>query len=214
MYTIPQSPRWLSLRGREGEAKASLRTAGRGGCRGHARASSRAPRTKRVRRGAGAVLARVTAGRSCSRSCWRCSTSSPASTRSSTTSTTSSPPPASTRCRADLQAIAIGAANLIATMIALRVIDKFGRKKLLLIGAIGTAVAQAGVALIMGSGEGQRISACDADHVHRVLRVLAGRGDLGVSRRDFSDGGARARAGAGQHHALAHERAHRARCFR
>ena len=54
----------------------------------------------------------------------------------------------------DLQAIAIGAANLIATMIALRVIDKFGRKKLLLIGAVGTAVAQAGVALIMGSGQG------------------------------------------------------------
>jgi predicted MFS family arabinose efflux permease len=44
----------------------------------------------------------------------------------------------------DLQAIAIGAANLIATMIALRVIDRVGRKKLLLIGAVGTAVAQAG----------------------------------------------------------------------
>ena len=39
-------------------------------------------------------------------------------------------------------------------MIALRVIDRFGRKKLLLIGAVGTAVAQAGVALIMGSGQG------------------------------------------------------------
>ncbi|HUQ11753.1 MAG TPA: sugar porter family MFS transporter [Steroidobacteraceae bacterium] len=55
----------------------------------------------------------------------------------------------------DLQAVAIGAANLIATVIALRVIDKVGRRKLLLIGAIGTAVALAGVALIFATGEGK-----------------------------------------------------------
>ena len=55
----------------------------------------------------------------------------------------------------DLQAVAIGAANLLATMVALRVIDRVGRKKLLLIGAIGTAVAQACAALIMGTGEGR-----------------------------------------------------------
>ena len=42
----------------------------------------------------------------------------------------------------ELQAVAIGAANLIATMIALRVIDRVGRKKLLLIGAVGTAAAR------------------------------------------------------------------------
>ena len=55
----------------------------------------------------------------------------------------------------DLQAVAIGAANLIATIVALRVIDRVGRKKLLLIGAIGTAAAQAAAALIMGSGDGR-----------------------------------------------------------
>ena len=54
-----------------------------------------------------------------------------------------------------LQAVAIGAANLIATMIALRFIDRIGRKKLLLTGAIGTAVALVGVAIIMGTGEGR-----------------------------------------------------------
>ena len=53
-----------------------------------------------------------------------------------------------------LQAVAIGAANLIATMIALRVIDRVGRRKLLLIGAIGTACALAGVATIFASGAG------------------------------------------------------------
>lgn len=55
----------------------------------------------------------------------------------------------------DLQAVAIGAANLIATVIALRVIDRVGRRKLLLIGALGTAVALAGVALIFATGEGK-----------------------------------------------------------
>jgi sugar porter (SP) family MFS transporter len=55
----------------------------------------------------------------------------------------------------DLQAVAIGAANLVATLLALRVIDRVGRRKLLLIGAVGTAVAQACAALIMGTGDGR-----------------------------------------------------------
>jgi MFS family permease len=38
-----------------------------------------------------------------------------------------------------LGAVAVGAANLVATIIALSVIDKLGRKTLLIIGAIGTA---------------------------------------------------------------------------
>ena len=54
-----------------------------------------------------------------------------------------------------LQAVAIGAANLIATMIALRVIDRVGRRKLLLIGAVGTAFALASVSLIFATGEGK-----------------------------------------------------------
>ncbi len=48
----------------------------------------------------------------------------------------------------DLQAVAIGATNLIFTMIAMTLIDKVGRKKLLLIGAVGTASCLAGVAAI------------------------------------------------------------------
>ena len=41
----------------------------------------------------------------------------------------------------DQQAIAIGFTNLIFTMVGMSVIDKLGRKTLLLIGAAGTAVA-------------------------------------------------------------------------
>ena len=47
-----------------------------------------------------------------------------------------------------LQAVFIGLTNLIFTMIAMSVIDKFGRKKLLLIGAVGTSACLAGVAAI------------------------------------------------------------------
>jgi sugar porter (SP) family MFS transporter len=51
----------------------------------------------------------------------------------------------------DLQAVAIGATNLIATMIAMSVIDKIGRKTMLLIGSIGTGLSLAGVSWIFST---------------------------------------------------------------
>ncbi len=48
----------------------------------------------------------------------------------------------------NLQAVAIGATNLLFTMIAMSVIDKIGRKTLLLVGAVGTALCLSGVAAI------------------------------------------------------------------
>src|SRR3981081_3714195 len=53
----------------------------------------------------------------------------------------------------DLQAVAIGATNLLFTMIAMSVIDKLGRKTLLLVGAVGTAVCLAGVAFIFATAK-------------------------------------------------------------
>jgi len=50
-----------------------------------------------------------------------------------------------------LQAVFIGLTNLIFTMIAMSVIDKLGRKKLLLIGAVGTSGCLAGVASIFAT---------------------------------------------------------------
>ncbi|MDP9148240.1 MAG: sugar porter family MFS transporter, partial [Acidobacteriota bacterium] len=46
----------------------------------------------------------------------------------------------------DLQAVAIGAMNLVATLVGMSLIDKLGRKTLLLIGSVGTAICLAGVA--------------------------------------------------------------------
>jgi MFS family permease len=48
----------------------------------------------------------------------------------------------------DLQAVAVGATNLLFTIVAMSIIDLVGRRTLLLIGAVGTALAQAGVAYV------------------------------------------------------------------
>jgi sugar porter (SP) family MFS transporter len=53
----------------------------------------------------------------------------------------------------DLQAVAIGATNLLFTMIAMLVIDKLGRRTLLLVGAVGTAICLAGVAFIFSTAQ-------------------------------------------------------------
>ena len=209
MYTIPQSPRWLALRGRTAEAKASLERVGVSETDAmlaeFARAAEDgAPQFRReaVRRG---VSAADRAGH-------------PARHVQPALGHQRDPllPQRHLRGRGlqrlsnDLQAVAIGAANLIATVIALRVIDRVGRKKLLLIGSIGTACALAGVAVIFATGQGKGLSAAHADRVHLVLRVFAGRRDLGVPRRDLPHAGALARPGAGQRHALGNERDDRA----
>jgi sugar porter (SP) family MFS transporter len=48
----------------------------------------------------------------------------------------------------NLQAIAVGAMNLVATLVAMSVIDKFGRKKLLLTGTAGLAFCLAAITAI------------------------------------------------------------------
>jgi len=57
----------------------------------------------------------------------------------------------------DLQAVAIGATNLLFTMIAMSLIDKVGRKKLLLTGAVGTTVCLAGVSYVFLSHSHQSV---------------------------------------------------------
>jgi sugar porter (SP) family MFS transporter len=48
----------------------------------------------------------------------------------------------------ELQSVAIGGMNLAATLLAMTVIDRIGRKTLLLIGSVGTAACLAGVARV------------------------------------------------------------------
>ncbi|UVO50559.1 sugar porter family MFS transporter [Sphingomonas sp. SUN019] len=49
---------------------------------------------------------------------------------------------------ADVQAVAIGVANLVATMVAMTIIDRVGRKPMLIVGGVVTSIALAGVALV------------------------------------------------------------------
>ena len=57
----------------------------------------------------------------------------------------------------NLQAVAIGATNLLFTMIAMSVIDRLGRKTLLLVGSVGTAACLAGVSYIFFTGQHQSL---------------------------------------------------------
>jgi len=51
----------------------------------------------------------------------------------------------------DLQAVAVGGMNLLATLLGMALIDKLGRKTLLLIGSVGTAVCLFGVAWVFST---------------------------------------------------------------
>ncbi len=55
----------------------------------------------------------------------------------------------------DLQAVAVGAMNLVATLLGMSLIDKLGRKTLLLIGAVGMTFCLSGVAVIFFSHQHQ-----------------------------------------------------------
>jgi sugar porter (SP) family MFS transporter len=57
----------------------------------------------------------------------------------------------------DLQAVAIGFTNLVFTILAMSVIDKLGRKTLLLIGSVGCALALAGVAWVFATNSNQHL---------------------------------------------------------
>jgi sugar porter (SP) family MFS transporter len=53
-----------------------------------------------------------------------------------------------TKVSGNLQAIVVGATNLVATLLAMSIIDKFGRKKLLLIGTVGVFACLSGIGYI------------------------------------------------------------------
>ncbi|HLH03482.1 MAG TPA: sugar porter family MFS transporter [Bryobacteraceae bacterium] len=57
----------------------------------------------------------------------------------------------------DLQAVLIGFTNLIATILAMSIIDRVGRKTLLLIGSVGCTICLAGVAAVFLSGSHENL---------------------------------------------------------
>ena len=57
----------------------------------------------------------------------------------------------------NVQTVAIGLANLLATLLGISLIDKLGRKTLLLIGAVGCGICLAGVAVVFSMGTHQSL---------------------------------------------------------
>ncbi len=55
----------------------------------------------------------------------------------------------------DLQSVAVGATNLVFTLVAMSVIDRLGRKKMLLVGSVGTALCLAGVSAVFFTAQHQ-----------------------------------------------------------
>ena len=92
------------------------------------------------------------------------------------------------------------------TMLAMSVIDKIGRKTLLLIGSVGTAFCLGGVAYIFFAHQHQSLARLAPRRLHRLLRVFPRRRDLGLHRRSFPQSGPRQRAEPRQLLALVHER--------
>jgi len=68
------------------------------------------------------------------------------------------------RVSGNIQAVVVGATNLVFTVLAMSIIDRVGRKTLLLIGSVGTAGCLAGVATIFFTGQ----------HQNRLLWLLVG----------------------------------------
>ena len=57
----------------------------------------------------------------------------------------------------DLQSVAIGATNLIFTLVAMSIIDKVGRKQLLIVGSVGTFVCMSTIAALFFTGLHQNL---------------------------------------------------------
>jgi MFS transporter, SP family, arabinose:H+ symporter len=57
----------------------------------------------------------------------------------------------------DLQSVAIGATNLLFTIVAMSIIDKVGRKKLLIVGSLGTFVCLSAISTLFFTGKHQNL---------------------------------------------------------
>ncbi|MBD8737555.1 sugar porter family MFS transporter [Sphingomonas sp. CFBP 13706] len=153
MFTIPDSPRWLAARGREAEAEAVLQSLGVADPaadiasyrQSNVAAAARKPRLSWARHRRPILLAFGIASfnqlSGINAILYYLNDIFAAAGFDSVS--------------ADRQAIVIGACNLFFTALALTVIDRIGRKTLLLIGAAGLTVMLSGVAYVFLSGQHQ-----------------------------------------------------------
>ena len=108
----------------------------------------------------------------------------------------------------NLQAVAIGATNLLFTMIAMSVIDRLGRKTLLLVGSVGTAALSCGSLHNFLHRPTSKPSGLAPGRLHRLFRILPGRRHLGIPVGSFPQFGARQGPKPGKLFSLVHECRH------
>jgi sugar porter (SP) family MFS transporter len=152
-YTIPQSPRWLALRGREAEARDSLVRVGVPNPDAMIAEFARA--AKDARRNAAQRLFTAVNRKPILLAILLAVFNQLSGINGILYYLNDTLKAAGIEGMSNAwQSVAIGAANFVATLLALRVIDKVGRRKLLLIGSVGTAVALAAAAAIFATGSG------------------------------------------------------------
>ena len=95
-----------------------------------------------------------------------------------------------------------GLVNILATIPAIMLIDRIGRKPLLLVGSVGMALTLGAMAVVFDTAsvgpDGKPLlshmaAVCGTDRrelVHRCLRYVVGAGDVGAARRDVSQSNA------------------------
>jgi sugar porter (SP) family MFS transporter len=84
-----------------------------------------------------------------------------------------------------LETIGIGVVNLAFTLVAMFLVDKLGRRPLLLFGAAGLAGLYLALAFLLQTHAGAGVGGGAGGH--RYLRAVAGPGDVGGHFRDFPD---------------------------
>ncbi len=106
----------------------------------------------------------------------------------------------------DWQAVAIGFTNLVFTLIAMSMIDRLGRKKLLLAGAVGTAICLIGIAMIFATARRPELLlwlligfSSPLSHSHK------GPSHLGLPQRSVPESGSRQGPEPRELHPLVHE---------
>ncbi len=83
------------------------------------------------------------------------------------------------------QAVVIGLANLLATLLGISIIDKIGRKPLLLIGAIGCGLSLIRSSLDLPHRGASPPAPGPARRLHHLLRHLSGSRHLGLPQRSL-----------------------------